>query len=92
MADVTTKCLSLFTNQPGLRRRRCLNQRLFDNYSVTYFGWRMENKHKGRELSKLNTRGSGSDMESPAFSKCRPRVVLDLTWSRSHFPSAGRAW
>ena len=41
-------------------------------------------------------RGSGRDMESPglAFSKCRPRVVVDRTWSRSasHFPSAVRAW
>jgi len=41
-------------------------------------------------------RGSGTDMEPAvrAFSKCRPRVVVDGTWSRlgSHFQSAGRAW
>jgi len=41
-------------------------------------------------------RGSGSDMEplGLSFSKCRPRVVVDRTWSRlvSHFQSAGRAW
>ena len=34
----------------------------------------------------------GKDMESLAFSKCWPRVVVDRTWSRSHFPSAARAW